>query len=197
MVVQPEQSTALHIACHFASLKGVFSLKRGADANVTDWFGRHHVTRSMVQSCRELEANVIGTLHYLARNGASPDIRAREGETACEKLGAGGSQPVLLFSVQPNRSFPSIMLSRRWLDSSPYLSCWQIEPAAVIVGHGSIETYLSGKFTLVSSILRKLRPHPYLWRPSALAFRSSTLVEPWALASRDFRFWFWVLRCRT
>ncbi|KAH7132685.1 ankyrin repeat-containing domain protein [Dactylonectria macrodidyma] len=84
-IVQPHRSTALHVACHFASLNVViFLLKRGADANSTDSFGQTPLHEVMAQSCWELEDRVVETLHHLASSGAIPEKRAREGKTARE-----------------------------------------------------------------------------------------------------------------
>lgn len=80
MIVQPHQSTALHIACRFAMPELVdFLLEDGADANATDIFGRTPLHEVMGQTSWELEDRVLETLHLLADHGALPDLISGRG----------------------------------------------------------------------------------------------------------------------
>ena len=77
IVVQPHRSTALHVACRFASVKVVTFLPQcGADANIADSFGQTPLHEVMGQSCWGLKDRVVETLCCLASNGAIPGMTA-------------------------------------------------------------------------------------------------------------------------
>ena len=83
IIVQPHRSTALHVACRFASLEVMkFLLQCGADANITDSFGRTPLQEAMGQNCGGLEDRVVETLHCLESSGAIPDRGTKDGMIA-------------------------------------------------------------------------------------------------------------------
>lgn len=83
VVVQPYQSTALHIACRFACVEVVsFLLERGADANAIDVFGQTPLHEVLGQSCLGLQDRVLEILPHLDNYGALAEVRPQGGLTA-------------------------------------------------------------------------------------------------------------------
>lgn len=83
IIVQPHQSTALHVACRFASGEVVsLLLKRGADPNVVDRFGRTPLCELLGQSNWELEDRILEILPLLDAYGARAGTKAEGGMTA-------------------------------------------------------------------------------------------------------------------
>lgn len=89
MIVQPHRSTALHIACRFASVEAVsLLLERGADPNVIDRFGQTPLHELLGQSCWELEHRILEILPHLDTYGAVADVKAQGGMTARQIVAA-------------------------------------------------------------------------------------------------------------
>lgn len=83
IIIQPYQSTALHIACRFACVEVVsFLLERGADANATDVVGATPLHELLGQRCMQLEGRVLEILPLLDTYGAVAEIRAQGVPTA-------------------------------------------------------------------------------------------------------------------
>lgn len=83
IIVQPHQSTALHVSCRFASGEVILLLlKRGADPNVVDRFGRTPLHELLGQSSWELEDRILEILPLLDIYGARADTKAQGGMTA-------------------------------------------------------------------------------------------------------------------
>lgn len=83
IIVQPHQSTALHVACRFASGEVIsLLLKHGADPNVVDRFGRTPLHELLGQSNWELQDRTLEILPLLDAYGAMADTKAQGGMTA-------------------------------------------------------------------------------------------------------------------
>ncbi|KAF5541151.1 hypothetical protein FNAPI_10325 [Fusarium napiforme] len=82
VVIRTSQSTALHVACRFASPKVVeFLLERSTDPNVSDSHGNTPLHEAVYQNCSELEDRIIQTLQLLSDYGALADIESERYET--------------------------------------------------------------------------------------------------------------------
>ncbi|KAF5979154.1 hypothetical protein FCOIX_5437 [Fusarium coicis] len=82
VVIRTSQSTALHVACRFASPKVVeFLLERSADPSASDSHGNTPLHEAVYQNCSELEDRIIQTLQLLSDYGASADIESERYET--------------------------------------------------------------------------------------------------------------------
>lgn len=112
VIVQPHQSTALHVACRFASGEVIsLLLERGADPNVVDRFGRTPLYELLGQSNWELEDRVLKILPLLDAYGARGDTKAQEGMTPRQIVAAHPFSSVREFfdsadthHLAPNRS---------------------------------------------------------------------------------------------
>lgn len=75
IVIQPSQSTALHIACRFVCLQVVlYLLKQGAHIDLIDFVGRTALHEALGQNNPRLEDNVVQTVQYLVQKGAREDL---------------------------------------------------------------------------------------------------------------------------
>ncbi|KAF5536076.1 ankyrin repeat [Fusarium mexicanum] len=82
LVIQTSQSTALHVACRFASPQVVeVLLERSADPNISDSHGNTPLHEAVYQNCSELEDRIIQALQLLSDYGASADIESERYET--------------------------------------------------------------------------------------------------------------------
>ncbi|KAJ5100907.1 hypothetical protein N7456_006959 [Penicillium angulare] len=70
IVVQPTESTALHITCRFASVPGtLFLLRKGSDVNAIDSAGKTALHEVLSQTCPSIEREIIQTIEYLIEYG--------------------------------------------------------------------------------------------------------------------------------
>lgn len=83
IIVQPYQSTALHVSCRFASVEVVsLLLERGADPNVADRVGQTPLHELLGQGCWELQDRILEILPLLDTYGVVADVKVQGGMTA-------------------------------------------------------------------------------------------------------------------
>jgi ankyrin repeat protein len=144
IVVRPHESTALHIACRFASTKVVLFLRRrGVDPNATDAFGRTPLHELLGQTCFGLEERVLEILPHLDldTHGASTVARRSRAQGVMTARQMATAHPFssvrTFFDTAPGSRSGSFSLGRVQqtpkLDSSggPSAGSWEMfEPVA-------------------------------------------------------------------